>query len=351
MVSAPENIGMIDLRSDNVSGIAPELLAAIATANEGTALGYGGDTRTSLLRERLREEFERDLEVFPVVSGTAANALALAAISRPWGAIYCHQSAHIHNTECAATEFFTGGAKLLPLGGAGHKIALPELESALADAGIGLPQRAQPCAVSLTQATDFGTVYRPAEVEALSQTAHRRGLRVHMDGARLANALVASGCTPAEMTWRAGVDVLSLGATKNGAMNADAIVAFDPGIAAELRFRCRRGGHVPSKMRFLSAQLIAYLEDGLWLRLAERANRAAATIAAGLAGVAGIELAAPVEVNEVFLRGAESTFSRAEQLGLLFYRRPRGTIRLVTSFQTGDAEARACVDILKRAAA
>jgi threonine aldolase len=205
--------------------------------------------------------------------------------------------------------------------------------------------------VSLTQATDFGTVYRPEEIRTLSQAARRRGLRMHMDGARLANSLAALQCSPADMTWRAGIDVLSLGATKNGAMNADAIVAFDADISAELRFRCRRGGHVPSKMRFLSAQLIAYLENGLWLRLAARANRAAALIAAGAASVPGIELVVPVEVNEVFLRGALSVFERAEQLGLQFYRRPGGAIRLVTSFQTGDADAQACVDILRQAAA
>jgi threonine aldolase len=338
---------MIDLRSDNVSGVAPEIIAAIAAANTGSALGYGGDALTARLRERVGEVFERDAEIFPVVSGTAANALALAAVCRPWGAVYCHQSAHVHNTECAAAEFFTGGAKLLPLGGENHKIGLRELQTSLAEAGFGQPQRAQPCALSLTQATDFGTVYRPEEIAALAESVHRHGMRVHMDGARLANALAALGCTPAEMTWRAGVDVLSLGATKNGAMNADAIVAFHPDIAAELRFRCRRGGHVPSKMRFLSAQLIAYLEDGLWLRLAQRANRAAALIAAGVAGIAGIELVAPVEVNEVFLRGSEAAFARAEQQGLQFYRRPRGTIRLVTSFQTTETDAQRCVELLR----
>jgi threonine aldolase len=338
---------MIDLRSDNVSGVAPQILAAISSANPGTALGYGADDFTARLRTRLSEVFEHELEVFPVVSGTAANALSLAAVTRAWGAVYCHQSAHVHNTECGATEFFTGGAKLLPLDGEQFKIGLPQLETALAEAGFGLPQRAQPCALSLTQATDFGTVYRPEEVAALAAAAHRRGLAVHMDGARLANSLAAVQCMPSEMTWRAGVDVLSLGATKNGTMNADAIVTFKPDIAAELRFRCRRGGHVPSKMRFLSAQLIAYLEDSLWLRLAARANHAASVIAAGLKDVPGLELVAPVDVNEIFLRGADEIFAQAEQRGLLFYRRPRRMVRLVTSFQTSEADARACVEALR----
>jgi threonine aldolase len=340
---------MVDLRSDNVSGIAPQILAALARANEGSALGYGGDAYTTRLQTQLAEVFEHPVEVFPVVSGTAANGLALAALTQPWSAIYCHSSAHIHNTECGAAEFFSSGAKMIPLEGEGYRIGLDALRLALSEAGFGLAQKVQPAALSLTQASDWGTLYTPDEVEALAALAHAHGLRVHMDGARLANALVSLGCTAAQMTWKAGVDLLSLGATKNGVMNADAIVCFDPALADSLRYRCRRSGHVPSKMRFLSAQLCAYLDEGLWLQLAAAANSAAQVIARGLAALQQVSLLAPVQINQIFVRAEPAVYDRVEAAGLRLYRRPRGVGRLVTSFQTTTEQAERCVQIFRDA--
>lgn len=341
-IDASETANPLDLRSDNVAAVAPEILEALRKANIGTALGYGQDPWTDRLRTRLSEVFERQLEVFPVCSGTAANALALAASVKPWGAVYCHETAHVLNTECAATEFFSGGAKLIGLGGDNFKLTPANLEAALNGAGIGQTFKVQPCALSLTQATDMGTVYGPQEISALTEVARRYRLRVHMDGARLANAIASLGARPADATWRAGVDILSFGATKNGAMNADAIVVFDREIAEELGFRLRRAGHVPSKMRFLSAQILAYLDDDLWLRNAARANAVARAIAVKLGGLPGVRLVAPVEANLVFVQIPEEVATRLIQAGLLYYPHPNGVIRLVTNFGSTEADAERC---------
>ena len=291
-----------DFRSDNVGGVAPELLEALLAANCGTAAPYGDDDVTRAMTARFRHVFEHDgLLAFPLATGTGANAVALAGLANPYGAIYCHETAHINVYECGAPELFTG-AKLVGLTGDGYKLQAAALDAALALAGRGNATRVQPFALNLTQPTDFGTLYSIDELRRLSEIAHRHGLFVHLDGARFANAIAALGCSPAEMTWRAGIDVVSFGATKNGAMNAEAVLVFDPAVAARVPFLMKRGGQVVSKARFLSAQLDRYLADGLWLERARRSNANAALLARRLQAIRGVELIGKVEINMLFAR-------------------------------------------------
>jgi threonine aldolase len=324
----------IELRSDNAAGAAPEIMSAIAAANTGSALAYGADDWTDKLRDTVRAVFEHpDAEVFPVVSGTAANSLALAGLCPPWGAVLCHETAHILNSECGATSLFGGGAVMRGVGGDHFRVAPTALEHAFDTTRWGDPHHSQPSVLSLTVPSDHGTVYTPQQVGELAGLAGDRGLVTHIDGARFANALAALGCTPADLTWRAGVAALTLGATKNGALSTDAIVCFDPSISEQLVYRVKRAGHVASKMRFQSAQLIAYLTDGLWLRLAGHANAAMTRLATGLGGL-GVELLNEPDVNMVFARLDPAAADRMAEDGLLFYRMSADTIRLVTSFQT-----------------
>ncbi len=331
--------------SDNVTGVSPEILAAIAAANEGTAASYGEDPITARVTERLAEIFEHEVAVFPVATGTAANSLALAALTPPWGAVFCHDQAHIAVDEANAPEFYSGGGKLLTLAGADGKLSA-ETIAKLLPGGLGVVHHAQPSAVSLTQATECGTAYRPAEIAAIAEIAHHHGLAVHMDGARFANALTYLGCSPAEMTWRAGIDALSFGATKNGALAAEAIVFFDKAKAVSLPFRRKRAGHLFSKMRFLSAQLDAYLTGELWLRNARHANEAAQRLARGLAQLPGARLRHPVEANEIFIELPEPVIAGLLEQGFKFYRWDGPCIRLVTAWNT---EAKA-VDAMIEAA-
>jgi threonine aldolase len=340
----------MNFRSDNVTGIAPEILAAIAAANAGAAPSYGADAVTERVCRRVSEIFEHEVAVFPVATGTAANALALASVTPVWGAIYCHEAAHVQIDECGAPEFFAGGAKLLPLAGADAKLAPAEIEAAMIERGV--VHHAQPAAISISQATEAGTVYRPAEITALAAVARRHGLALHMDGARFANAVAALGCSPAELSWRAGVDVLSLGATKNGALAAEAVVFFDPAKADGFAYRRKRGGHLVSKMRFLSAQLDAYFADGLWLRNARHANAMAQRLAAGLAALPGARLRHPAEANEVFVELPDPAIAALEAAGVGFYRWggiTSRTLRLVTAFDTLAGDVEACIAAARRA--
>lgn len=328
----------IELRSDNCAGAAPELLAAIAAANSGSALAYGGDDWSASLQARVAEVFEhQDVTVFPVLTGTAANSLALSALCPPWGSVLCHETAHIIRNECGATSMFGAGAVMRGLSGDRFLLDAASLEHAFASTNWGDPHHSQPSALSLTNPTDFGTVYSVERVGELAALARDRGLRVHIDGARLANAIAALGCTPAELTWRAGVDVITLGATKNGALSTDAIVCFDPALTEQLTYRVKRAGQVASKMRFQSAQLDAYLTDSLWLRLAGSANAAMARLAAGLER-SGLDFVARPEANIAFVRVDDDFADRLEASGLLFYRTGPGVIRFVTSFQTTPDE-------------
>jgi threonine aldolase len=256
---------MIDYRSDNTGRAAPQILEALVRANHDTALGYGADEWTTNLQRRFSDLFETSVRVFPVATGTAANALALAALSPSWGIVYCSEVAHINTSEANAAGFFGGGVKLIAIGGQHGKIDRGLLAETLAGNSPAQLHRGQPSAVSLTQATDLGAVYTLDEIRAVAEVAKRRGLRLHMDGARFANAVARLGCSAANATWRSGIDIMSFGATKNGGALCDAIVVFSPDLADGLAVQLRRAGQVWSKMRFASAQLIAYVENGLWL--------------------------------------------------------------------------------------
>lgn len=327
-----------NFRSDNVAGIDPAILEALARANAGPAMPYGNDDITKRLERRFAQVFETDLAVFPVATGTAANALSLAAAVPSWGAIYCHTDSHILLDECNAPEFYTGGARLVPLAGEGGRIAPEVLERALAAAPTGV-HHAQPAAVSITQLSESGTAYKPDHVAAIGRICRARGLVLHMDGARFANALAGLDCSPADLTWRAGVDVLSFGASKNGALAAEAIVVFRKDVAETLAFRRKRAGHLFSKMRFLSAQLDAYLEGDRWLANARHANAQARRIAEGLARLPGVKLAQPVEGNEVFAEMPVKLVEAIEAEGFALepWTPPQGDrrlMRLVAAFDT-----------------
>ncbi len=328
----------IEFRSDNAAGVAPEIMAAIADANTGSALAYGADEWTARLRDTVRAVFEHpDADVFPVISGTAANSLALAAMCPPWGAVMCHDTAHILQNECGATSMFGGGAMIRGVAGDHYRIEPAALEQSFEATRWGDPHHSQPSVLSLTVPTDFGTIYTPKQIVELTTIASRRGLTAHLDGARIANALSVLGCSPADLTWRAGIDAFSLGAMKNGVLSTDAIVCFDPAIAAELVYRTKRSGHVASKMRFQSVQLIAYLTDDLWLRLAHQSNATMARLAAGLCKLDVEQLNEP-DVNMLFIRVDPAVADRMAEAGLLFYRIAADVVRLVTSFQTTDAD-------------
>ena len=347
MTSRPESPSLrVELRSDNAAGVAPEILAAVAGANTGSAPAYGGDDVTARLHELVSEVFEREARVFPVVSGTAANALALSAMTPPWGAVLCHEEAHILTNEGGATSMYSGGAVLQGLPGTGSTLAPATVAEALRSAGWGDPHNSQPAALSLTCPTEYGAVYTPGEVASLAAVAREHGLRVHLDGARLANALAHLGCTPAELTWKAGVEVVSLGATKNGALSTDAIVSFDQGINEQLVYRTKRAGHVASKMRFQSVQLEAYLTDGLWLRLAAHANDRMAELSAGLMELA---LGARVEpqANLVFVDLPDGWADALEAAGVAFYRMAGPTVRFVTSFATTADDVAGVLGVLR----
>lgn len=335
----------MNFASDNVTGIAPEILEAIARANDGAEASYGEDPITRRLEAKLAELFEHEVAVFPVATGTAANALALSALTPPWGAIFCHEQAHIAVDEANAPEFYSGGTKLVPIAGADGKIDVASVEGLL-PGGLGVVHHAQPAAISLTQATECGTVYRPDEVGAIAEAAHRHGLAVHMDGARFANALAFLKVAPADITWRVGVDALSFGATKNGALAAEAIIFFDPKKAETLSFRRKRAGHLFSKMRFLSAQLDAYVSEELWLRNARHANAMAARLARGLAQLPNVTLRHPVEANEIFIELPEPVIAGLLARGFHFYRweGPASTcIRLVTAWNTEESTVDALI--------
>src|SRR6266404_4491041 len=347
-IEAAEAKPMIDYRSDNTGRAAPKILEALLRANHDTALGYGGDAWTASLQQRFSELFETAVRVFPVATGTAANALALASLGPSWGIVYCSEVAHINTSEANAAGFFGGGVKLAPIGGGHGKIDADLLAEALAGISPAQLHRGQPSAVSLTQATDLGAVYILDEIRAVAEVAKRRGLKLHMDGARFANAVAQLGCSPADATWRSGIDIMSFGATKNGGALCDAIVVFAPDLADGLAVQLRRAGQVWSKMRFASAQLIAYIENELWLRLAAASNAAAARIAAGLAGLPGLRLVAPVEVNELFLELPASAMDALERDGFQFYRRSATLARFVCRFDTSEAEADALTAALRR---
>lgn len=349
--------------SDNASGAHPAVLEAVAAANSGYARSYGADEAMARVTAELRALFEApEAAVYLVATGTAANALALACLCPPWATVYCHRTSHVEEDECGAPEFYTGGAKLTLLDGAHAKIEAEALSEALAftaRAGVHNVQRGM---LTVTNATEAGTVYTPDEVARLADIAKSAGMPTHMDGARFANALVSTGASPAEMTWRAGIDVLSFGGTKNGLMGVEAVILFDPAKAWEFELRRKRGGHLFSKHRFLSAQMEAYLADGLWLEMARNANAMGARLSTGLVARAGATLMHPTEANAVFAAWPRAGHRRAQAAGAAYYLWPGNqsldgpeetpvSARLVASWSTEGAEIDQLLDALSERSA
>ncbi len=332
--------------SDNTATACPEMLAAIAEVNHGRARAYGDDEWTLKLDAAFSEHFGTAVRAFAVTTGTAANSLALATVSPPYGAIFAHHEAHIAVDECGAPGFFSGGAQLALLPGEHGRLDAATVGATL-EAHPRHLHSVQPAALSLTQATELGTVYRAAEVAELAALAHRAGLKVHMDGARFANAVAFLGCHPGDLTWRAGVDVLSFGATKNGALTAEAVVFFDPTAVRDFELRRKRAGHLLSKSRYVAAQLLAYVETGLWKRNADRTNGLARRIGAA----AGASLLHPVEANEVFVKLGGARREALRTAGFDFYdwgAEAAGEARLVVSWDQPEEEVEALCAALAR---
>lgn len=331
----------MNFASDNVYGASPEILNAVVAANAGTCPSYGEDAYTVRLNELLWDVFETDLIAFPVITGSAANALALSALCPPHGVVYSHEGAHVFEDECNGPEFFTGGAKIYPVDGAGGKIDPDALRQAMGRFVRGFDHHPQPSALTVTNATEWGTIYQPDEVLALTDMAREFQCRAHMDGTRFANAVAGSGCSPADLTWRAGIDAMSLGATKNGALGAELVIFFDRALADNFLFRRKRAGHTISKLRFLSAQLVAYFEQDHWLNNARHANAMAARLAAGFSEIQGFQLVAPCQANEVFVKMPADVAARLRAAGAVFHDWPSGgenCVRLVTSFAADEGD-------------
>ena len=329
--------------SDTTAPAHPEILAALSAANDGFAPSYGADPVSARVKDRLCALFETDLEVLFAVAGTASNALALSVLAEPDSIILCHDEAHIQRDERGAPEFFTGGAKLLPLHGDHAKIDLADLRGALGAWPQDFVHATPPQVLSISQLNEAGGAYTLDELDALIASAREAGLKIHMDGARFSNALAALDCSPAEMSWKRGVDILCLGATKNAALAAEAVILF-PGAMerfAKLQARQKRAGHMPPKMRYVAAQFDAWLDDGLWLDLARSANAAGARLAEGLSALPGCELAHPCDGNEVFVRLAPDMVERLRNAGAGFYAWPDGSARFVASWCTTEAEIEA----------
>jgi threonine aldolase len=350
----------MNFASDNTAPVAPGIMAALGRANAGFAPGYGNDALTRAVERRIADLFECEAAVFLVPTGTAANALSLAQATPPWGAVLCHEQAHVMTDECGAPEFFGAGLKLIGLPGAACKLAPAVVEAAIARYSGHVPHQMNAASLSLTQASEGGTVYRVGEIAALAEVAHAAGLAVHMDGARFGNALARMNVSPAEATWKAGVDLLSFGATKGGAMGAEAVVVFDRTRAVNLAQRRKRAGHLLSKHRYLAAQFEGYLDGGHWLDLARHANAMADRLAAGLR-LAGVPIVWPVEANIVFALLPKALDARLKAAGATYYVRDNALaggdvaiapdqmlVRLVASFATQPEEVEEFVALVRR---
>ncbi|MEX6632685.1 threonine aldolase family protein [Hyphococcus lacteus] len=341
--------------SDNWAGAAPEIIAAIANANEGAVPAYGGDGLTKRVEARFAEIFECDVAVYFVATGGAANGLALSVMTPPYGMVLCHEESHIQMDECAGPEFLTGGAKLLPISGKGGKLTPDAVTKALNGFPERRPHGAPASVLSLTQGTECGTRYSVDELKSLTGLAHDAGLLVHMDGARFSNAVAASGESPAALSWQSGVDVLCFGGTKNGCIAAEAVVFFDKDKAHDFEMRRKRAGHLWSKMRFIAAQFDAYFHDGLWLALASHANKMASKLSTGLAAIDGVEISYATEINEVFACFPEGVADKLRAEGYWFYPwiTPGDPVngrmsRLITSFRTTEAEVDAFLACVRK---
>jgi len=338
--------------SDNIAPVCPEVMRALERVNHGSDTSYGQDKTTAALSAMAREVFERDVWVFPVATGTAANSLALSAATDPFGAVVCDQSAHIANDEGGAPEFFTHGAKLVPIPSDDGRMALSDLDRVLTENGGHGVHTSPIQTLSLTQSTEWGTVYSLDQLGALTTRAREAGLATHLDGARLGNAIAALGCRPADVSWRAGFDMISFGGTKNGAMAAEAVMIFREDLAKNFLRRIKRSGHLWSKQRYLSAQILALLENDLWLRHAAHANTMAQRLAHGLRRHPVAALPFEVQGNEVFVVLPERGVAALEAQGYEFYRwtNPPGLegvlIRLVTCWATESCDVDALLAAL-----
>jgi threonine aldolase len=336
--------------SDNTAGICPEACTALIEANQGYAASYGADPWTVCACDLIRKLFERpSAQVFFVFNGTASNALSLSHLTRSYHGIVCHEAAHAQSDECGAPEFFSGGAKLIALPGADAKL-VPDTLQRLIDTRDDL-HFPKPRALSLSQSTEWGTYYRPAEIASLAQVAHQHHMLVHMDGARFANAVAAcAGSTAADLSWRAGVDVLSLGGTKNGLNTTEAVVFFDASLAREFEYRCKQGGQLSSKMRFQSCQWQAVLESGAWLRHASHANAMAQRLGGAVREITGVKLTRPVEANAVFLDMSVKCARALDSAGWHFHAMHGAGHRLMCSWATSEADIEAFARDLRRLA-
>ena len=332
--------------SDNTGTAAPEILAALGEANHGLVTAYGTDAWTLRLDECLSTYFGTSVRAFPVATGTAANSLSLATVTPSYGVIFAHEEAHIANDEAGAPGFFTGGAQLCLLQAPDGKLTRDVLAAALDTQRVSV-HTLQPKALALSQATELGTSYRPQELRSLCELAHQHGLKVQMDGARFANSVAFLDCHPGDVTWRAGVDVLTFGATKNGALAAEAVVFFDKSLVGDFELRRKQAGHLLSKSRYVSAQLLAYVESGIWLRNARRTNE----LAQKIGRAAGPMLMHPVEANEVFVALGAERKEALRKAGFEFYdwnSASTGQARFVVSWDQGDEDVPALCRALER---
>lgn len=340
----------ISFTSDNIAAVSPTILENILAHCSGDATPYGNDELSKELDQKMSALFEKEVSVFLVPTGTAANSLCLATLSPSWGAVLCHPDSHINNDECGAPEFFADGVKLIPIDGQDCKIN-PECLAQRAIQKVGDVHTVQSSVVSVTQATEEGSIYTLEELHAIGDVCKTNHLKFHMDGARFANAIAALNCSPAEMTWKAGVDALSFGATKNGAFGVEAIVLFDKSLSSELAFRRKRSGHLMSKMRFLSTQIDAYISNNLWLDNAKHANAMADRIRTGLRSIDNIELIRPSRTNIVFCKMPDELINKLLDNGFQFYydRWGQGIVRLVTSYATKPEDVERFIDVIRSA--
>lgn len=344
--------------SDNMAPVHPDAMAAIAKANSGYTTSYGTEEAMKQVTAQIRDLFEApDAAVYLVATGTAANALALSVYTQPYQSIFCHELAHVNMDECGAPEFYTNGAKLVTLAGEDGKVTPQAIRQKAGSFRNPDVHRVQFGSLSITNVTETGSVYSPAEITALTAAAREFGMASYLDGARLANAIVAAGCTPAEMTWKAGVDVVSFGGTKNGLMGVEAVILFDPDKAWEFELRRKRAGHLFSKHRFLAAQMQAYLQDDLWRKLALRANAAGAELEQALAPVAGFKLLHSRDANLMFAAWPRAGHQRAQAAGAYYYDEPEAhgsdgapedilTARLVCNWNTTSEEIARFADLV-----
>ena len=347
----------MNFASDNHYGVHPSILESLAEANTGSAMAYGGDDWTKKSEEQLSQVFEKEIRVFWVTTGTAANGLSLSAITPPYGAVFCHSEAHIIGDECNSGEFFTAGAKIIGVQGRDGKITAATLENCLKRFVRG-ERDPKPKAVSITNATELGTVYAVDETQAISRLIKPRGLKLHMDGSRFANAIAGLGCSPAELTWKAGIDLMSFGATKNGALLLDAVIFFDLQAAEDFAHRRVRAGQQVSKARYLGAQMMAYLRDDLWLDNARRANALARKLAEGFRQSSMARVAHPVEANMVYAIMPRALYDQLIASGAKFYPRMANelvgqikdneiVVRLVLSFATPEADVDRLLELVR----